>query len=144
MSVRPALAVALGAAALLCALAAPAATATAAPSENVTVDAVATIEEDGTVTLSGTYRCLPATGPVFVSSSIDQDDSRVKYGIGGTRARCDGTRHHWTNSGQVPDDALRVGPAHVEATVMELRPSGIAFLPVFHARGERDVRLVED
>ncbi|MGV9340296.1 DUF6299 family protein [Streptomyces sp. NPDC003688] len=142
MSVRPALAAVPVAAALLCAVAAPAAT--AAPSESVTVDPVATIEEDGTVTLSGTYRCLGATGPVFVSSSVAQDDSRVKYGIGGTRATCDGVRHRWTNSGQVPDDALLPGAAQVEATVTELHPSGIAFLPVFHATGERDVTLIED
>ncbi|MEU6244588.1 DUF6299 family protein [Streptomyces sp. NPDC047024] len=142
MSVRPALAAVLGAAALLCAVAAPAAT--AAPTESVTVDPVATIEEDGTVTLSGTYRCLGATGPVFVSSSVAQDDSRVKYGIGGTRATCDGVRHRWVNSGQVPDDALLPGAARVEATVTELHPSGIAFLPVFHATRERDVTLVED
>ncbi|MFD8807223.1 DUF6299 family protein [Streptomyces sp. NPDC059597] len=142
MLVRPALAAVLGAAALLCAVAAPAAV--AAPSESVTVDPVAAIDEDGTVTLSGTYRCLSATGSAFVSSSIDQDDSRVRYGIGGTRATCDGALHHWTNSGQVPDDALRAGPAHVEATVTELHPAGIAFLPVFHATGERDVTVVED
>ncbi|MYQ46301.1 hypothetical protein GTW40_14770 [Streptomyces sp. SID4985] len=142
MSVRPALAAVLGAAALLCAVAAPAAT--AAPTESVTVDPVATIEEDGTVTLSGTYRCLGATGPVFVSSSVAQDDSRVKYGIGGTRATCDGIRHRWANSGQVPDDALLPGAARVEATVTELHPSGIAFLPVFHATRARDVTLVED
>ncbi|MGV9319974.1 DUF6299 family protein [Streptomyces sp. NPDC003660] len=139
MPVRPVLATALGGAALLCALAAPAA---AAPGESVTVDSTARLAADGTVTLSGTYRCLPGTGPVFVSSSISQADPRVRHGIGGGAARCDGAEHRWANSGKVSAEKLRAGAAHVQANVMELRPSGLVPLPVFHATQDRDITLV--
>ncbi|MET7288459.1 DUF6299 family protein [Streptomyces sp. NPDC005573] len=140
MSVRPALAAAFGAAALLAALAAPAG---AAPAETVTVDPTARIAADGTVTLSGTYRCLPGTGPVLISSSVSQADARVKHGIGGSGARCDGAEHRWENTGKVTSETLAPGTAHVEATLMELRPAGIAPLPVLHATENQDVTLVQ-
>ncbi|MGW1602184.1 DUF6299 family protein, partial [Streptomyces eurythermus] len=62
---RSLLAAALGAAALLCATAAPAA---AAPGEYITVDPTGRIAADGTVTLSGSYRCTGATGAAFIGS----------------------------------------------------------------------------
>ncbi|MFD6027540.1 DUF6299 family protein [Streptomyces griseoluteus] len=139
MPVRPVIAAALGGTALLYALAAPAA---AAPGESVTVDSTARLAADGTVTLSGTYRCLPGTGPVFVSSSVSQADPRVRHGIGGSAARCDGAEHRWVNTGKVSSETLRTGAAHVQADVMELRPSGPAPLPVFHATQDQDIVLV--
>ncbi|MFJ9862550.1 DUF6299 family protein [Streptomyces sp. NPDC101165] len=141
MPVRPALAAAFGAAALLCAAVGPA---TADAGESVTVAPTGRIAADGTVTLSGTYRCTGNTGPVFVSSSVSQGDSRLKHGIGGSGALCDGAEHSWQNSGKVSAGSLVPGAAHVEATVMELRPSGIAPLPVFHAVQEQDVTLVQE
>ncbi|MGC4997510.1 DUF6299 family protein [Streptomyces sp. DT195] len=140
MPVRLVLAATLGAAALLGALAAPAAT--AAPAESVTVDATARLAADGTVTLSGTYRCLPGTGPVFVSSSVSQADPRVRHGIGGGAARCDGAEHRWENSGKVSSERLKAGTAHVQADVMELRPGAPLLVPVFHATEDRDITLV--
>ncbi|MFD7881965.1 DUF6299 family protein [Streptomyces bauhiniae] len=144
MPVRPVLAAALAGAALLCALATPALAgpAAAAPGESVTVDSTARLAADGTLTLSGTYRCLPGTGPVFVSSSVSQADPRVRHGIGGSAARCDGVEHRWTNSGKVSSETLTAGAAHVQANVMELRPSGLVPLPVFHATRDRDITLV--
>jgi hypothetical protein len=146
MSVRSAaLATAAGAAMLL--PAAPAAT--AAPhdarqvTESVTVDQAGRITEDGTITLSGTYRCTGGTGPVFVSSMVSQSRSSVQYGVGGTRAVCDGQEHRWVNTGTFDTDDLKPGAAHVEATLMELRPVGIVALPNFHARHVQDVTLVE-
>ncbi|MFY4723697.1 DUF6299 family protein [Streptomyces sp. LaBMicrA B280] len=151
MPVRPALAAALGAAALLTLAAAPAhaagsartaAPAHAAPGEFVTVDTVGRLAADGTVTLTGTYRCAGNTGPVFVTSALSRRDPRVRHGIGGTVARCDGTTHTWSNSGQVSGETLTPGTAHVQATVMELRPVGLVPLPVFHATADQDVTLV--
>jgi hypothetical protein len=144
------LATAAGAALLL--PAAPLATAVAhdAPrdarhvTESVTVDPTGRIAADGTVTLSGTYRCTGGTGPVFVSSTVSQSDPSVRYGIGGTRAVCDGLEHRWVNTGTPDATALKPGPAHVEATVMELRATGILPLPTFHARHAQDVTLVAD
>ncbi|GGS66705.1 DUF6299 family protein [Streptomyces cinerochromogenes] len=140
MPVRPVVASALGAAALLCAAVAPAC---ADPTELVTVDPVGRIAPDGTVTLSGTYRCTAGSGPVFVSSSLSQGDARLKHGIGGGAARCDGAEHRWENSGKVSGEAVKAGAAHVEATLTELRPSGIILLPAFHAVSNQDITLTQ-
>ncbi|MFF5532072.1 DUF6299 family protein [Streptomyces cinerochromogenes] len=140
MPVRPVVASALGAAALLCAAVAPAC---ADPTELVTVDPVGRIAPDGTVTLSGTYRCTAGSGPVFVSSSLSQGDARFKHGIGGGAARCDGVEHRWENSGKVSGETVKAGAAHVEATLTELRPSGIILLPAFHAVSNQDVTLTQ-
>ncbi|PKW10656.1 hypothetical protein SAMN05428944_2143 [Streptomyces sp. 1222.5] len=140
MPVRPVLLAALTAA-LLCTAAGPAG---ADPTETVTVDPVGRIAPDGTITLSGTYRCTPGTGPVFVGSSLSQEDPRVKHGIGGSGARCDGAEHRWQNSGTVSSEALTAGPAHLQATLMELRPTGIVPLPAFHAVTDQDITLAQD
>ncbi|MEU3524210.1 DUF6299 family protein [Streptomyces sp. NPDC038707] len=140
MPVRRTLLTALGTAALLCAATGPAA---AAPGEYITVDATGRIAADGTVTLSGTYRCTGATGPAFVSSSVSQGDTARRQGIGGSAARCDGAEHRWQNSGKPYGQTLRPGAARVQATVVELRPSGIILVPVFHAEADRDVTLVQ-
>ncbi|MEU0474533.1 DUF6299 family protein [Streptomyces olivaceus] len=141
MPVRSAaLATAAGAALLL--LAAPAATADAGLlTESVTVDPVGRVAADGSVTLSGTYRCTGASGPVYVSSTASQGDSSVRAGIGGTRATCDGLEHPWVNTGTPDAVVLKPGAAHVEATLMELRPTGIVPLTSFHARHGQDVTL---
>ncbi|CAM5255660.1 hypothetical protein SALBM217S_08840 [Streptomyces griseoloalbus] len=115
--------------------------AVAAPAEYVTVDAKGRIAADGTVTLTGAYRCVGGTGPVFVSSSVNQSTPHVSYGIGGTAAVCDGAEHRWENSGKAPQDALKAGAAKVEATLMELRGSGILVIPVPHAVSHHDVTL---
>ncbi|MFF4396218.1 DUF6299 family protein [Streptomyces sp. NPDC001480] len=162
MPVRPVLGAAAGAAVLLLtAAAAPAllfaeavAPAAARPYETVTVDPTGRVAADGTVSLSGTYRCTAGTGPVFVSSSVSssvvssvsssgsQSALSVTHGIGRTVARCDGADHRWKNSGRILGDTVRPGVAHVEATVLELRPHGGLPLPHFHAVRQRDVTLV--
>ncbi|TDT39986.1 hypothetical protein EV562_103357 [Streptomyces sp. BK208] len=144
MSVRSA-ALATAAGAVLLLLAGPAAT--AAPhdarlvAESVTVDPAGRLAADGRVTLSGTYRCTGGTGPVYVSSTVSQTDPSVRYGVGGTRAVCDGLEHRWVNTGTPDTVVLKPGAAHVEATLMELRPMGIVPLPSFHARQAQDVTL---
>lgn len=134
---------ALGAVAAALLLAAPAAPATADPSETVTVDPAGRLAADGTVMLSGTYRCTGATGVAFVSSSVGQGSSTTQQGIGGTRAVCDGAEHRWVNTGLPSAEALRAGPARVEATVTELAPSGLLLLPRFHAVSRQDVTLTK-
>ncbi|GAA2426613.1 DUF6299 family protein [Streptomyces glaucus] len=132
-------AVAAGAAVLL--LTAPAAPAHAAPDESVTVDPTGRIAADGTVTLSGTYRCVTAGTPVFVGSSVTQPTT-LRYGIGGTRAVCDGKEHRWVNTARVAGRALVAGPARAEATLLELRTLGILPVPRVHAGQARTVTLV--
>ncbi|MFF5156531.1 DUF6299 family protein [Streptomyces sp. NPDC000348] len=143
MPVRPVLGAAAGAALLLgfaAAAPSPASAAPSAPAESVTVDKKGRMA-DGSVSLSGTYRCRGGEGPVFVSSSVGRPSSRVHYSLGGTRAVCDGKEHRWENSAAVPGDALKAGRARAEAILMELRPSGILLLPVVHATEDRDVTL---
>ncbi|GAA5011220.1 DUF6299 family protein [Streptomyces siamensis] len=146
MSLRHAVATAAGAALLL--LAAPSAPALSAPAhstpgDELTVDATGSVAADGTITLSGTYRCASSTGPVFVSSAVSQGDSEVQHGIGGTAAVCDGVQHRWTNSEKREPGTLVPGPAHVAATLMELS-SGPLPLPIFHAILEQDITVVAD
>lgn len=138
MSVRPLLA-----ATALFLLAVPVLPASADPYETVTVDPIGRIAEDGTVTLSGTYRCTGGTGPVFVSSSVSQSSPSVRQGIGGTRAVCDGVEHVWENTGKAGADSLAPGEARVEATVMELSPQGGLPLPRFHAAQQQDITLTK-
>ncbi|MFJ4696095.1 DUF6299 family protein [Streptomyces sp. NPDC088766] len=138
---RPVLTAAAGAALLLPAAPAVAAPAAADPSESVTVDPVGRIAADGTVTLTGTYRCVGSSGPVFVSSSVGRKDSTTRYGIGGTRAVCDGAVHRWVNTGRPAPDPIAPGAVRVEATLTELRPAGLLPLPYFHAAGAQDVTL---
>jgi hypothetical protein len=146
MSLRPALRSALrpaACAALFLLAAAPAAPASADPFETVTVDPTGYIAPDGTVTLSGTYRCLGSSGPVFVSSSVAQSSPNVRHGIGGTRAVCDGMEHRWQNTGKTSSDSLEPGAANVEATLMELNAQGGLPLPRFHAAQREDITLTE-
>ncbi|QNP69637.1 hypothetical protein IAG44_09400 [Streptomyces roseirectus] len=145
MTFRSALGTAAGAALLL--LSTPTAQATADPYEpmpthSVTVDPMARITTDGTVTLSGTYRCLATTGPAFISSSVDQDpEGKLRHGIGGTTAICDGAEHTWHNTGRPSPSTLTPGKARAEATLMELTPAPSLPLPHFHARDTREVTL---
>ncbi|MFI8190107.1 DUF6299 family protein [Streptomyces sp. NPDC085946] len=156
MPVRRGIGAATGAALLLLAAAAaataapsaaadgtPAGPASAEPAETVTVDPVGRITPDGTVTLTGTYRCLGATGTVFVSSSVSQGTSTARHGIGGTPAVCDGLEHRWANTGRAAPGALGPGAARVEATVTELRSFIGLPLPHLHATRYQDVVLTE-
>ncbi|MFI1414772.1 DUF6299 family protein [Streptomyces sp. NPDC020707] len=109
-------------------------------SETVTVDPTGRLAADGTVTLSGTYRCTGGTGRTFVSSSLSQGESKVRKGVGGTRAVCDGAEHRWTNTDRTDPGRFEPGAATVEASVMELRSGGLP-LPMFHAATEQAVTL---
>ncbi len=80
---------------------------------------------------------------MFVSSSVGQRSLSVRHGIGGTRAVCDGLEHAWTNTVKPSPSSLEPGAAHVEATLMELRPLGGLPLPRFHAAQRQDVTLTQ-
>jgi hypothetical protein len=153
MPLRQVMATATGAALLL--LAVPSAHAVAGslesherselsePFETVTVDPTGHVAADGTITLSGTYRCTGGTGPVFVSSSLGQGEGKARKGVGGTTAVCDGAEHPWTNTDRTEPGRFKPGAARVEATVMELRSGGGLPLPYFHARQQQDITLVD-
>ncbi|MFF0485580.1 DUF6299 family protein [Streptomyces sp. NPDC004435] len=106
----------------------------------LTVDRAGLLGADGTVTLSGTYRCLDdSAGPVLVGSTLRQQDRSA--GIGGTRAVCDGALHTWTNTAVVKDPAYQPGDARVEATLMQLTAQGGLPTPGFLAVEEAPVTL---
>ncbi|MFE7842326.1 DUF6299 family protein [Streptomyces sp. NPDC057474] len=129
-------------AALLLFSAAPSAGATIEPFETVTVDPTGYVASDGTLTLSGTYRCLGGNGPVFVSSSLQQGRNGVRKGVGGTSAVCDGADHTWTNTDKAEPGRYLPGPARAEATITELSGRDLP-LPGFHAVRQQDITLVE-
>lgn len=153
----------------------------AGPNEAVTIAATGRVAADGTITLSGRYRCAPGSDPVFVGSSIQQGNSRRS--VGGTRAVCDGNEHPWKNSGRVGSvtyscvsgsgsgnglegpaggnsgmvctgsghssdtgwvrsDTYQPGDALVEATLLELRSSGLVPVPHIRVVEERQIKLV--
>lgn len=108
----------------------------------VSADAEGTVSRDGTVTVSGTYRCSPrsAPGPVFVSSTVRQGP--VRHGIGGTAARCDGAEHTWVNRERPGDGtSLKPGSAEVEATLMHLNTRSGLPMPTILASDRQDVEL---
>ncbi|MFC8509187.1 DUF6299 family protein [Streptomyces sp. NPDC057411] len=133
---------ALATGALLALTAATAATAHAAPGDGLTVDPRGTVAEDGTVSLSGTYRCTDdGAGPVFVSSTLVQGTRSA--GIGGTQAVCDGQEHPWTNSAVVKEPGYEQGEAHVRASLMQLTPTDPMGLPLpeFLLTKDQDITL---
>ncbi|MFH8801276.1 DUF6299 family protein [Streptomyces sp. NPDC017936] len=142
MFLRSALTAAAGAALLL--LTASASPAGADASEKVTVDKTGKITADGTVTLSGTYRCTGNTHPAYVSASVAAKDApNVQYGVGSTRAVCDGAEHRWSNTSRLMPGTLKPGEARVQATVMEFRQQGFLPLPYFHTSHEEEITLAE-
>ncbi|MEV5982649.1 DUF6299 family protein [Streptomyces sp. NPDC052114] len=114
-----------------------------APADGLTVNGAGTVADDGTVTLSGTYRCLPdgTPGPVFVSSTLAQGDRT--NGIGGTAAVCDGRVHEWTNSSRLKEDAYEPGEAAVRAHLMKLSTKSGLPMPQPLAHEEARVELSE-
>ncbi|MER5223265.1 DUF6299 family protein [Streptomyces flaveus] len=121
---------------------------TTVAADMVTIDETGQIASDGTVTLSGTYRCWHSSGPVYVSSSLAAEDKTYElYGIGGTRAICDGTERTWSNTGRT-QGRFQPGPAHVEATLLELHgddgPFGLPIpRPNVRATHEQGIELSE-
>lgn len=111
--------------------------------DTVTANPAGTLSKDGTVTMSGTYRCwAPADGgPVFVSSSVQTGS--VQHGIGGTQARCDGLEHTWVNQEKPADGAsLTPGPAKVQATLLHLDTHSGLPLPAVIATDQHQGKLL--
>ncbi|GHF64309.1 hypothetical protein GCM10010218_52300 [Streptomyces mashuensis] len=121
-------------------------TAQAAPAprqtaHRMTIDPVVSLAPDGTVTMTGTYRCTlgrPLT-TVYIGSNLMQ--SARTEGIGGSTATCDGRVHRWRNSARPSRAPFQPGPARADGTLMHFRPdhSGI---PVPHFLAVTSVRTV--
>ncbi|MCB5166361.1 DUF6299 family protein [Streptomyces bambusae] len=118
-------------AAALAALAAVAVLSPTATAESfdgtVFVDPHARISPDGTLTLSGAYRCTDPSPSrtVFLSSSLKQDGQQL--GFNSPEVVCDGAEHPWQTSG--PADGLGLvrfheGEATVSARLLTLEDEG--------------------
>ncbi|MFI9203437.1 DUF6299 family protein [Streptomyces sp. NPDC053048] len=150
--VREALGIATGAATLIVTSAATGSTpeaAAAAPPERppntFTIDRTARLAPDGTITLTGTYRCTVVAQPagtVYVGSNIRQGG--ITHGIGGSVAACDGKEHRWRNSALPYRTRYRPGPARADGTLMQFKKdkSGIPLPHFLAVASERDVTLV--
>ncbi|GAB2694641.1 DUF6299 family protein [Kitasatospora kifunensis] len=141
--VRPRVAGLLGAA--LLALLGAATPAGAAAGETLSVARMGVIASDGTVTLTGTYRCSTA-GAVYVTSNLRVGQTQTNIG-NGVRATCDGNEHSWTSQGKPAQLHAQPGPARVEATLTHLTQGPAWWLPVlpeFLAQQSQDIMLVAD
>ncbi|WP_327168235.1 DUF6299 family protein [Streptomyces subrutilus] len=135
---------ALAALSALTAATALTAPATAAPQGNaISVQRHADFGGDGTVTLSGTYRC-DGTSPVRtvqISAVLVQD--RVRLGFGGGEALCDGREHPWRATGSLRmTPGVHRGPAGAEVRLQEIGRSG-GLLPTSLRTVAEDRRAVE-
>ncbi|MFG2652612.1 DUF6299 family protein [Streptomyces sp. NPDC048436] len=112
-----------------------------APANSVTVNRTGTIAPDGTVTLSGTYRCLSdgTPGPVFVSSALVK--GYTSTGVGGTLAVCDGQVREWTNTSRGTNTQYKPGEVTVRAHLMKLATKSGLPLPQPLAQEEAQVKL---
>lgn len=106
----------------------------------VSVGATGTLGSDGSVTLSGTYRCGPAAGQVFVSSNLRIGD--VRQSTGSTKADCDGREHSWTTIDKPRYLKAAPGPAEAQATLLTLGSGGGLPLPTLLAADRQNITLV--
>ncbi|MET7617745.1 DUF6299 family protein [Streptomyces sp. NPDC005408] len=128
------------AAALATALTPGSATAQFGP-DTVALDPSGQVSADGTVTLTGTYRCSSRSGPVFVGSKVIQ--GATKADVGGTIATCDGQDHTWLNTART-SGGFTAAAAQGEATLLQLNSSGgLIPIPVILSADQRELTLHE-
>jgi hypothetical protein len=106
----------------------------------ITIDRTGQIAPNGTITLTGTYRCSsPQPGPVLVGAKLTQEGATAS--VGGTTARCDGKLHTWRNTGPT-ESPFKAGAARGEATLFGLDSSGgMGPLPFFVDTDRQDLNL---
>lgn len=135
---------ALAALAALGATAVFTAPANAAHYENdIFVSSEAHIAPDGTIHLSGEYRCTAPSpsGAVQIKATIEQED--VRLGIGGGDAQCDGAVHDWSAHGTLRlTPTVHAGEALAKAELQEIR-FGDGLLPRSVDTVAQDARQVE-
>ncbi|QLH21517.1 DUF6299 family protein [Streptomyces sp. Rer75] len=109
---------------------------------NVTVNRVGYVSSDGTVALSGTYRCLRDGAAIpRADILITLTQGQVRYGIGGGSALCDGLTHSWSVQ-DGPGVRFVPGPALVESSLLRFEAGQqLVPLPRTAAVGERAITL---
>jgi hypothetical protein len=126
MRVRLAVVCAVGALAVL--VAGPLPSASADGDNAVTVAPTGTVAKDGTVTLTGTYRCSPdAQYGTVVNGSITDGHETSSVG-GSVPATCDGYEHTWTAQGR-PYLPAQAGPIRTEAALVHLTWQSSSLIP---------------
>ncbi|WKX70159.1 DUF6299 family protein [Streptomyces sp. XD-27] len=137
----------LAAAAPLPAAAAPGRAAAPAPEQGyeLTIDPRGYVGPNGSIRLSGTYRCTKggAVGLTFISSTLEQGDQQ--RGIGGTAADCDGKVHRWTNTDNaalIVGESYAPGKARVKATILRLSMESGLPLPDVLTAEQQSVQMV--
>ncbi|MFK0045002.1 DUF6299 family protein [Streptomyces sp. NPDC090741] len=126
-----------------------AATAFTAPADahshdnQISVQEVGHLSEDGHVTLFGTYRCEPSSPRgVQIQVTLTQDSTRL--GFGGEEAVCDGQEHDWSASASLELVDLHPGAAGAEARLQAASLHSGFKLSVAHlAETGRDIWLEE-
>ncbi|MGC0419116.1 hypothetical protein ABIA38_004637 [Embleya sp. AB8] len=87
--------------------------------DRVSIDSTVWAAGDGTLTVSGTYRCAPVhTGRVLVGGSVDQAAHHAA--MTGTVATCDGNEHAW-RTGEKQSIPFLPGTATGDASMLELQ-----------------------
>ncbi|MEU1376504.1 DUF6299 family protein [Streptomyces triculaminicus] len=154
MRIREAIGIAAGAATLTATAAvtgtAPqAAAAPARPADHLAIDHVGHLAPDGTVTLTGTYRCAPLAQPagtVYIGSNIKQGGlaDSVTNGVGGSTATCDGKEHRWRHAALPYHMRYRAGTARADGVLMQLKKNrqGIPLPHFISVAPEREITLV--
>ncbi|MER6914443.1 DUF6299 family protein [Streptomyces sp. NPDC000594] len=95
--------------------------------DTITIAPAAQLSPDGTLTLSGTYRCSSLrSGPVLIGAKAVQHDTRAT--IDGARAICDDRVHTWRERAE-GEGTFRAGAAHGEAVLIHL-DSSQSFVPL--------------
>ncbi|MFD6890311.1 DUF6299 family protein [Streptomyces sp. NPDC059957] len=92
---------------------------------DIYVSSEAHIAPDGTIHLSGEYRCTAPSpsGAVQIKATIEQDD--VRLSIGGGDAQCDGAVHDWSAHGTLRlTPTVHAGEALAKAELQEIRFGG--------------------
>ncbi|AQA11643.1 hypothetical protein HUF15_22560 [Streptomyces samsunensis] len=111
--------------------------------DDLTIDRTGDVTPDGSVSLYGSYRCVPGESEnVRASVLITLAQGQERHGLGGHNAVCDGQRHRWVIDGA---DVGRYGPgpADAEGTLLKFDDGdSVVPLPRTTVGVEREVRLV--
>ncbi|MFF5704550.1 DUF6299 family protein [Streptomyces sp. NPDC012794] len=109
----------------------------------ISVRPEAHIAGDGSVTLSGTYRCEVASpsGAMQIKATVIQDGSRLSIGAG--EVVCDGAEHAWV-AGSPLTGGIHPGRATAVAELQEIHFSGLMPRAIDTvAQDSKDIQVIE-
>lgn len=111
----------------------------------ISVQPYAHIDQDGTITLSGSYHCDVASpvGAVQIKATVIQDNVRLTIAAGD--AHCDGAEHGWTADGTLRlTPGVHGGRAVAAAQLQEIHFSGLMPKSIDTvAEDTRDIEVID-